>query len=227
MKNALGACHPPSETTARRQPATLRRQQQHLRSSVPRQSPSRTVYNSRVAPREADLVFATLHTDPGACISSSQPPFAEVLRRPVESAQYAAASRLTATVSGIMGRPLSRAMTVGVALIDQRHCERSEAIQLLPGDDESWIASSQTLLAMTRWNPIQQTAGGYTFAFSRREAPELCSNSLPSNIEGAGKTGCALHPRSRVHWVVGSVRTRAYRFSGNTPAFPARWCYDL
>jgi hypothetical protein len=23
------------------------------------------------------------------------------------------------------------------------------------------------------------------------------------------------------------VRTRAYRFSGNTPAFPAQWLYDL
>jgi hypothetical protein len=23
------------------------------------------------------------------------------------------------------------------------------------------------------------------------------------------------------------MRTRAYRFSGNTPAFPAQWLYDL
>ena len=40
--------------------------------------------------------------------------------------------------------------------------------------------------------------------------------------EGAGKTGCALHPRSRVqcYWV---GRTRAYRFSGDIPAFPAQW----
>jgi hypothetical protein len=40
--------------------------------------------------------------------------------------------------------------------------------------------------------------------------------------EGAGKAGCALHPRSRVQNCV-KKRTRAYRFSGNTPAFPARW----
>src|SRR5450631_3129524 len=39
--------------------------------------------------------------------------------------------------------------------------------------------------------------------------------------EGAGKAGCALHPRSRVlKW---KKRTRAYRFSGGNPAFPARW----
>ena len=33
------------------------------------------------------------------------------------------------------------------------------------------------------------------------------------NTEGAGKTGCALHPRSRVHDCA-KKRTRAYRFSG-------------
>ena len=44
--------------------------------------------------------------------------------------------------------------------------------------------------------------------------------------EGAGKTGCALHPRSRVQSSK-QKRTRAYRFSGNTPAFPAQWFYGL
>jgi hypothetical protein len=38
----------------------------------------------------------------------------------------------------------------------------------------------------------------------------------------AGKAGCALHPRSRVQRCT-RKRTQAYRFSGNTPAFPARW----
>ena len=45
-------------------------------------------------------------------------------------------------------------------------------------------------------------------------------------LEGAGKTGCALHPRSRVRFAQ-RKRTRAYRFSGNTPAFPAQWLYGL
>ena len=48
------------------------------------------------------------------------------------------------------------------------------------------------------------------------------SSALLKN-EGAGKTGCALHPRSRVQVYVVKRRTRAYRFSGNTPAFPAQW----
>ena len=43
--------------------------------------------------------------------------------------------------------------------------------------------------------------------------------------EGAGKTGCALHPRSRVQST--RKRTRAYRFSGGSPAFPAQWFYGL
>jgi hypothetical protein len=44
--------------------------------------------------------------------------------------------------------------------------------------------------------------------------------------EGAGKTGCALHPRSRVQ-KTNRTRTRAYRFSGSSPAFPAQWFYGL
>ena len=63
-------------------------------------------------------------------------------------------------------------------------------------------------------------------AFSRH----VCARGLPNlslqKPEGAGKTGCALHPRSRVQDAQ-RKRTRAYRFSGNTPAFPAQWFYGL
>src|SRR3978361_177265 len=48
----------------------------------------------------------------------------------------------------------------------------------------------------------------------------------PLQSEGAGKAGCALHPRSRVQYAK-EVRTRAYRSSGGIPAFPARWFYGL
>ena len=48
----------------------------------------------------------------------------------------------------------------------------------------------------------------------------------PSITEGAGNAGCALHPRSRVQNCA-KKRTRAYRFSGCTPAFPAQWLYGL
>src|SRR4030088_564437 len=44
--------------------------------------------------------------------------------------------------------------------------------------------------------------------------------------EGAGNAGCTLHPRSRVQNCA-KKRTRAYRFSGGTPAFPAQWSYGL
>ena len=50
----------------------------------------------------------------------------------------------------------------------------------------------------------------------------LPGNALPSASEGAGKTGCALHPRSRAQ-NSNKKRTRAYRFSGSSPAFPAQW----
>jgi hypothetical protein len=51
---------------------------------------------------------------------------------------------------------------------------------------------------------------------------------LPSSKqEGAGNAGCALHPRSRVQWVLVEKRTRAYRFSGEHPTFPAQWFYGL
>jgi hypothetical protein len=53
--------------------------------------------------------------------------------------------------------------------------------------------------------------------------PSSAINNPPSEkSEGAGKTGCALHPRSRVHKCT-KRRTRAYRFSGGNPAFPAQW----
>src|SRR5260221_10008729 len=57
-------------------------------------------------------------------------------------------------------------------------------------------------------------------------ARALLERSGPSITEGAGKTGCALHPRSRVQNCA-KKRTRAYRFSGDTPAFPAQWLYGL
>jgi hypothetical protein len=56
--------------------------------------------------------------------------------------------------------------------------------------------------------------------------PRFAGTVCPSMKEGAGNAGCALHPRSRVQNCA-KKRTRAYRFSGNTPASPAQWPYDL
>src|SRR4051812_30088642 len=45
-------------------------------------------------------------------------------------------------------------------------------------------------------------------------------------IEGAGKTGCLLHPRSRVRFAQTKLHT-SIQGSANTPAFPAQWLYGL
>src|SRR3979490_3019911 len=66
----------------------------------------------------------------------------------------------------------------------------------------------------------------YDFTFSRRDAPEWCKKFRPRKSEGAGNAGCALHPRSRAQNCA-KKRTRAYRFSGGNPAFPAQWLYGL
>src|ERR1700724_3483845 len=56
--------------------------------------------------------------------------------------------------------------------------------------------------------------------------PRFAGNFLTLQSEGAGNTGCTLHPRSRVQQCT-TKRTRAYRFSGGNPAFPAQWFYGL
>ncbi len=75
--------------------------------------------------------------------------------------------------------------------------------------------------------PSRVTTSEYASAFSRHVLPEVCIFVGPlRESEGAGKTGCTLHPRSRVQ-LRKQKCTRAYRFSGNTPAFPAQWLYGL
>ena len=66
----------------------------------------------------------------------------------------------------------------------------------------------------------------YLRVLAARSARGLLLNFPPTKVEGAGKTGCSLHPRSRVQSAQ-QKRTRAYRFSGNTPAFPAQCLYGL
>ena len=62
---------------------------------------------------------------------------------------------------------------------------------------------------------------------SRRNAPEaLQIVRPPENQRGQGRPG-ARCTRGLVCKIVRKTRTRAYRFSGNTPAFPAQWLYGL
>src|SRR4051812_2699416 len=66
----------------------------------------------------------------------------------------------------------------------------------------------------------------YAFTFSRRLAPEVCYSPCPRKSEGAGKTGCLLHPRSRVRFAQTKLHT-SIQGSGSIPAFPAQWLYGL
>src|SRR5215211_95945 len=54
----------------------------------------------------------------------------------------------------------------------------------------------------------------------------LLENFPPSLSEGAGKTGCLLHPRSRVRFAQTKLHT-SIQGSGSIPAFPAQWLYGL
>jgi hypothetical protein len=62
----------------------------------------------------------------------------------------------------------------------------------------------------------------YTFAFSRRIAPEVCVNLVPPKSEGAGNAGRRLAPAVSCAGC-SEMRTRAYRYSQSSPAFPAQW----
>ena len=55
--------------------------------------------------------------------------------------------------------------------------------------------------------------------------PEFCKN-LALEIRAQGRPG-ARRTRGLACNVHRRMRTRAYRFGGNTPAFPAQWLYGL
>ena len=66
----------------------------------------------------------------------------------------------------------------------------------------------------------------YDFTISRRDLRPRFAGIPSLKTEGAGNAGCLLHPRSRVQ-ILQRERTRAYRYSRSTPAFPAQWFYGL
>jgi hypothetical protein len=99
----------------------------------------------------------------------------------------------------------------------------------MPRPGDRWIASSLALLAMTaevsRFNC--QTACGCESAFPRRGSrPSFMLLSALKQRRAQGRPGarCTRGPVCIAHR---KSRTRAYRFSGNTPAFPAQWLYGL
>jgi hypothetical protein len=66
----------------------------------------------------------------------------------------------------------------------------------------------------------------YDFAFSRHDLPEVLHFVCPRNQRAQGRPG-ARRTRGLVRKTVHQTRARAYRFGGNTPAFPAQWLYGL
>src|SRR5207253_4052076 len=56
--------------------------------------------------------------------------------------------------------------------------------------------------------------------------PRFASSFALLNLEGAGKTGCLLHPRSRVRFAQTKLHT-SIQGSWSIPAFPAQWLYGL
>jgi hypothetical protein len=86
-------------------------------------------------------------------------------------------------------------------------------------------AASLPLLAMTGSNVgfKFQTAIGYAFVFSRRDAPEACISFTLLQNRGRRESRAPIAPAV--------VRTKSarvdHRFNRITPAFPARWCYGL
>jgi hypothetical protein len=81
-----------------------------------------------------------------------------------------------------------------------RHAPRRRGIQYAAAScsitNVSGILDHPHARAMTTENVAGSCSAKHTFAFSRREAPEVYKNL--SLQEGAGDAGCALHPRSRV-----------------------------
>src|ERR1700675_1108027 len=72
-----------------------------------------------------------------------------------------------------------------------------------------------------------QTASNNDSAFSRRDAPEVCIDlTLLKKQRAQGKPG-ARCTRGLACKMCTRTRTRAYRFSGEHPAFPAQWFYGL
>ena len=86
---------------------------------------------------------------------------------------------------------------------------------------EYWVTRSSAQLRTRRVMTSERVS-----AFSRRIPPEVCRKTSRPLDKGAGKTGCLLHPRSRVRFAQTKLHT-SIQGSGNTPAFPAQWLYGL
>jgi hypothetical protein len=106
----------------------------------------------------------------------------------------------------------------GVVRTGHRHCERSEAIH-------SFFTQQDGL--PRRFAPRNDVdRSEHALLFSRRDAPGVLQVNLALQSEGAGKTGCAPHPRSRVQCASKNTHT-SIQVWRKPPAFPAQRLYGL
>jgi hypothetical protein len=67
----------------------------------------------------------------------------------------------------------------------------------------------------------------HSFAISRRMRPKFCRSFRPKKIRGRREDRMRAAPAVSCAKCASRKRTRAYRFSGGNPAFPAQWLYGL
>src|SRR2546421_762024 len=86
-----------------------------------------------------------------------------------------------------------------------RHCDPTGRANARP-----MTGSAKQSRATTRMDCFVACAprndGKHNSAFSRRDAPELCTNHAPRINEGVGNAGCPPHPQPRVQ---NKISTRA------------------
>ena len=68
---------------------------------------------------------------------------------------------------------------------------------------------------------------GQAHTFPRRNCTRVLHHRSPSTEEGAGNTGCWLHPQALRAKNVCILRTQAVQVQPKQPAFPAQWFYGL
>jgi len=92
-------------------------------------------------------------------------------------------------------------------------------------DMESRMSRSLSSGARSR-DPLAHPGYDHGLAFSRHNAPEFCKSFRPKN---RGRRESRVHAAPAVSCAKMHIkkRTRAYRFSGGNPAFPAQWFYGL
>jgi hypothetical protein len=76
-------------------------------------------------------------------------------------------------------------------------------------------------------DPVAGMTTGYDFAISRHDLPEVCIFIRPPKIRGRREDRVRAAPAVSCAVAHMKTRTRAYRFSGSIPAFPAQWLYGL